>query len=94
MSKKNKFNLTDLVHKGLLTEGQLVLFVSDNSKTAKVHKCLNHEYKLVDVDGEEMSAHHFSQKCLGQEPPDHGSKWIRTEAGPTLYDLWQQEVEE
>lgn len=85
--KKNKFDLTHLVHNGDVKEGQTIFFVSDPSKTAKVAKQPNNEYKLV--EGKEVTTvHQFAQKCLGQEPPDHAAKWLRVEAGKTLFDLW------
>lgn len=88
--KKNKFDLTYLVHHGYLKDGQTLFFVSDPSKTCKVAKQPNGEYKVIS-GGETMTVHAFSQKCLGQEPPDHASKWIRAETGKTLYDLWHAE---
>jgi hypothetical protein len=88
--KKNKFDLTQLVHQGDLKDGQTLLYVSDPKKTCKVTKQPNNEYKVT-VGAETMTLHAFAQKCLGQEPPDHASKWVRTEGGKTLYDLWHAE---
>ncbi len=85
--KKNKFDLTHLVHEGCIKEGQTLYFVSDPSKFCKVTKQPNGEYKVV-VGAETQTIHAFAQKCLGTEPPDHASKWFRTEAGKTLYDFW------
>jgi hypothetical protein len=85
--KKNKFDLTHLVHEGVLKDGQLLLFVSDPKKTCKLSKQPNGEFKVV-VGPETMTIHAFAQKCLGMDPPDHASKWFRTEGGKTLYDLW------
>jgi hypothetical protein len=85
--KKNKFDLTNLVHQGYIKEGQTLFYVSDPKKTCKVVKQPNGEFK-VQVGPETMTIHAFAQKCLGQEPPDHASKWFRTEGGKTLYDLW------
>ena len=77
--KKNKFDLTYLVHNESLKEGQTLYFVSDPTKTCVVQKQPNGEYKVV-VGGKEVTTiHAFAQKCLGQEPPDHASKWLRTE---------------
>lgn len=85
--KKNKFDLTGMVHDGTLKDGQMVYFVSDPAKTAKITKQPNNEYKVV--EGKEvLTVHQFAQKCLGQEPPDHAAKWLRVENGKTLYDLW------
>lgn len=90
MSKKKKFDLTKLVHEGLLKDGQVLYFVSDPAKTCKIAKQPNHEFKVtvgpkfVDT----TTVHAFAQTCLGQEPPDHAAKWMRTEDGKTLYDLW------
>ncbi len=92
--KKNKFDLTSLVHQGYLKDGQSIYFVSDPKKTAKLSKQPNGEYKVIVGSGgtaETMTVHAFAQKCLGQEPPDHASKWFRTEGGKTLFDLWHAE---
>jgi hypothetical protein len=93
MSKKNKFNLTNLVHQGLVKEGEKLVFVSDNSKIATIYKTVHHEYKLL-VDKAELTVFQFVQACLGQEAPDHASKWLKTENGATLYELWQKNDEE
>jgi hypothetical protein len=85
--KKNKFDLGHLVHDGALKDGQTLYFVSDAKKTCKIAKQPNGEYKVV-VGTETMTIHAFAQKCLGMDPPDHASKWFRTEGGKTLYDLW------
>lgn len=89
--KKNKFDLTHLVHEGLLKEGQTLFFVSDPKKTCKIVKHISGEYKVAVGSGataETITVHAFAQKCLGQDPPDHASKWFRTEGGKTLYELW------
>lgn len=88
--KKNKFDLTYLVHQGYVKEGESLFFVSDPSKTCKITKQPNGEYK-VEANKETLTIHAFAQKCLGQEPPDHASKWLRTQKGTTLYDLWHAE---
>jgi hypothetical protein len=85
--KKNKFDLGHLVHEGSLKDGQVLFFVSDPKKTCKIAKQPNGEYKVI-VDKETITIHAFAQKCLGMDPPDHASKWFRTEGGTTLYDLW------
>jgi hypothetical protein len=85
--KKNKFDLTHLVHDGSLKDGQALFFVSDPQKTCRIAKQPNGEYKVVDGK-ETLTVHAFAQRCLGQDPPDHAAKWLRTEQGKTLYDLW------
>ena len=85
--KKNKFDLTQLVHQGDLNDGQTLFFVSDPKKTCKVARQPNGEYKLL-VGNETMTVHAYAQKCLGQEPPDHATRWFRTEKGKTLYEIW------
>ena len=88
--KKNKFDLTYLVHHDHIKDGQTLYFVSDPSKTCKVTKQPNGEFKVVDGK-ETITIHALAQRFLGQEPPDHASKWFRTEKGKTLYDLWHSE---
>jgi replicative superfamily II helicase len=88
--KKHKFDLTNLVHQGHLKDGQTLFFVSDPKRTCRIAKQPNGEYKVVDGK-ETITVHAFAQKCLGQEPPDHASKWVRTEAGKTLFDFWHQD---
>ncbi len=85
--KKHKFDLTHLVRDGFVKEGELLFFVSDPSKTCKVTKQPNGEYKVL-AKGETVTVHAFAQTCLGTEPPDHASKWFRNEKGVTLYDMW------
>jgi hypothetical protein len=92
VSKKKKFDLTHLVHDGSLKDGQTLFFVSDPKKTCKIAKQPNGEFKVV-VGPDTMTIHAFAQKCLGQDPPDHASKWFRTENGKTLYELWHAEEE-
>ena len=93
--KKNKFDLTSLVHDGYLKEGDTISFVSDPAKTAKVVKILNGEFKLT-VTGTPapVTVHAFAQTCLGQEPPDHAAKWFKGPNGKTLYEIWQSTMEE
>ncbi|MGK5087510.1 hypothetical protein WDW86_08125 [Bdellovibrionota bacterium FG-2] len=88
--KKNKFDLTNLVHEGAVKNGETLYFVSDPQKTGVIAKQPNGEYKVV-VGKETLTVHAFAQWCLGQEPPDHGSRWLRNAGGKTLYDLWQAE---
>jgi hypothetical protein len=85
--KKNKFDLSQLVHQGDVKEGQTLTFVSDPAKTCTVVKHISGEYKVA-MGKETMTLHAFVQKCLGQEPPDHAAKWVKTPAGKTLFDLW------
>jgi hypothetical protein len=91
--KKNKFDLTHLVHGGQLKEGQILFFVSDPNKKCQISKQPSGEFKVI-ADKETMTIHAFAQKCLGQEPPIHASKWLRTDKGVTLYDLWHPASEE
>ena len=88
--KKNKFDLTHLVHDGVVKDGQTLFFVSDPAKKCTVVRQISGEYK-VSAGKETMTIHAFAQKCLGQDPPDHATKWIRTEANKTLFDLWHQD---
>lgn len=88
--KKHKFDLGHLVHEGYLKDGQTLYFVSDPSKSCKVARQPNGEFKVT-VGAETTTVHAFAQRCLGQDPPDHASKWFRTESGKTLYDLWHQD---
>ncbi|MCM2276889.1 MAG: hypothetical protein NDJ89_02285 [Oligoflexia bacterium] len=88
--KKKKFDLTSLVHEGYLKDGQTLYFVSDPTKTCRIAKQPNGEYKVV-TGTETMTIHSFAQKCLGQEPPDHAAKWLRDEKSRTLYDHWHAE---
>ena len=85
--KKNKFDLSSLVSDGVVKEGQTLFFVSDPAKKCTIVRQINGEYK-VSMGKETMTIHAFAQKCLGQDPPDHATKWIRTEGIKTLYDLW------
>ncbi len=92
MSKKrNKFDLTHLVHQGSLSDGQVLHFVSDPSKTCRISKQPNGEFKVIVGKDTVMTIHAFAQQCLGQDPPDHASKWFRTQAGRTLFELWHSE---
>lgn len=93
--KKNKFDLTSLVHQGVLKEGQTLFYVSDPTKTCKITKQPNGEFKVavkVSPTGERanetITVHAFAQQCLGQEPPEHAARWLRTENGKTLYEIW------
>jgi hypothetical protein len=87
LSKKKKFDLTHLVHDGVLKDGETLYFVSDPAKTCKITKQPNNEYKVMEGK-DTMTIHQFAVKCLGQEPPDHAAKWIRTAGNKTLYELW------
>lgn len=90
--KKNKFDLSYLVAQGYVKDGETVYFVSDPKKTGMVIKTMSGEFKIK-ANGETLTVHAFAQKCLGQEPPDHASKWFRTSAGKTLFDYWHQDDE-
>jgi hypothetical protein len=85
--KKNKFDLTHLVHQGDVKDGEKLYFVSDSNHYCTVAKQPNGEFKVV-VGKETMTVHAFATRCLGQEPPDHASRWFRKEGGKTLFDLW------
>jgi hypothetical protein len=88
--KKGKFDLTYLVHQEYLKNGEILYFVSDPTKTCTIAKQPNGEYKVTTTD-ETLTIHAFAQKCLGQEPPDHAAKWLRTQNGATLFELWHTE---
>lgn len=92
MSRKHKFDLTSLVHAGSLKDGETIYFVSDAAKTGVVTKQPNGEYKLK-CGPETITVHAAAQRFLGQDPPDHASRWLRTGAGKTLYELWQADSE-
>ncbi len=92
MSKKNKFDLTHLVHAGYLKPQETLFFVSDPSATFTITKQPNNEYKLTRKK-EVLTVHKAAEICLGQEPPDHASRWLRTASGKTLYELWRADVE-
>ena len=85
--KKHKFDLTALVHDGYIKEGQTLFFVSDPKVTCVVQKQPNHEFKVF-AFGETMTLHAFSTKCLGMDPPDHASKWVRDDHNKSLFDYW------
>ena len=91
--KKNKFDLTYLVHRGYLKEGQLLYYVSNPTLSCRIVKQPNGEFKVL-ANSELITIHAFAQKCLQQDPPDHASRWLRTEDGKTLYELWHIDEEE
>lgn len=93
MSRKNKFDLSQLVHHGLVKEGEKLFFVSDPAKFCVVKKMPNGDCKVM-CGEETVTIHALAQKFLGQDPPDHASRWIRNAAGKTLYELWQSEQAE
>jgi len=88
--KKGKFDLSQLVQGGQVSDGQELFFVSNPKQSCKVQKQPNGEYKVI-AGGETMTVHAFATQCLGTEPPDHATKWIRDEKGSTLYDFWHAE---
>jgi len=90
--KKNKFDLTHLVHDGFVKEGDTFYFVSDPKMTCVVKKMPNHEYKVA-CGKEFLTIHAAAVKFLGQEPPEHATRWLRTQNGKTLYELWQSTME-
>ena len=91
--KKNKFDLTHLVHDGYVKEGETLYFISNPSMTCTVKKMPNHEFK-VEHKGEVFTVHAISQKFLGTEPPDHACRWLRNSSGKTLYELWQTSIDQ
>lgn len=91
MSKKKKFDLTALVHHGYVKENETIYLVSDPSKYCVVHKFHNGEFK-VEFNKEITTIHAFVQTCLGIEPPDHASKWVRVASGKTLYEFWDEDI--
>ncbi|MEW6057453.1 MAG: hypothetical protein AB1540_12645 [Bdellovibrionota bacterium] len=93
MSRKNKFDLRHLVHSGFIKDGETLFFVSDPAKKVVVTKQPNGDFK-VKLDDELITVHAAAQKFLGQEPPDHASRWLRNASGQTLYQLWQDEFQE
>lgn len=88
--KKNKFDLTHLVHNGTLKDGQTLHYVTDPKIFCKISKQPNGDFKVLDGK-ETVTVHGFVVKCLGQEPADHASKWLRTENGKILFELWHAE---
>ena len=92
MSKKHKFDLSHIVHDELLKEGDKLYFVSDPKFFAVITKHPSGEYK-VKFNNEIVTIHAVAQKCLGQEPPDHATKWFRAENGKTLFEIWQLDNE-
>ncbi len=91
MSKKNKFDLTHLVRGGYLSEGETLYFLSDPKFCCTIKKMPNHEYK-VEFKEETFTIHAMAEKFLGQEPPGHASRWLRTNSGKTLYEIWQADI--
>jgi|GEM_PF-465988 len=87
--KKGKFDLTKLVHEGVLKENEVLHFVSDPSKTCTVFKHPSGEFKVKTEEGSFTTIHAFAQQCLGQEPPEHASRWFANTQGQTVYELWQ-----
>jgi hypothetical protein len=90
--KKGKFDLTQLVKDGFIKDGETLCFVSDPKQTCVVSKQPNGEFKVKTADGV-TTVHAFAQKCLGQEPPEHATRWVRTTGGKTLYEIWHQDDE-
>lgn len=85
--KKGKFDLTQLVKDGFIKEGETLCFVSDPKQTCVVTKLPNGEFKVKTADGV-ITVHAFAQKCLGQEPPEHAARWVKSASGKTLYEIW------
>jgi hypothetical protein len=91
MAKRGKFDLSDLVHAGLLKDGESIFFVSDPAKVASITRLPNGEFRVT-LEGEPVSVHAAAQQFLGQEPPNHASQWFRNQSGRTLYQLWQDRI--
>jgi hypothetical protein len=91
--KKNKFDLTHLVRDGFVKEGETLFFLSDPKMSVVVKKMPDHEYKVV-IGKETLTVHAAAERFLGQEPPGHASRWLRTGGGKTLYELWQATLAE
>ena len=91
--KKGKFDLSRLVHDGVIKEGETFFFVSDPAHSFKVVKQPNGEFKILTPEGM-TTVHAFSVKCLGTEPPEHASRWFRNEKGATMYQLWHAAEDE
>lgn len=91
--KKNKFDLTHLVKDGYVKEGETLFFVSDPKMACVVKKMPDHEYKLQ-CKTETLTVHAVAVKFLGTEPPDHACRWLRNANGKTLYELWQNSLDE
>lgn len=89
--KKNKFDLGKLIQRNYLQDGEELYFVSDPSKTCRVTKMPNNEYKITTKTGTVTTIHAYATECLATEPPDHASRWFRTGKGKTLYELWNME---
>jgi len=91
MSRKNKFDLADLVHKEYVKEGEFLFFVSDPSKKCQIIKMPNGDFKVTGFDGKPTTVHAFAQACLGMDPPEHASRWLRTDKGKTMYEIWHMD---
>ena len=92
--KKGKFDLGEMVAERRLWAGQEVFFVANPKLSAKVIYTEDYSHKgswLLQREDRRMSVHQFACICLGMDPPDHATKWLRTESGTTLYDLWHAE---
>lgn len=93
MAKKKRFELTACVHQELISENEVLYFVSDPSKTITVSRQPNGEFKVI-FNKEVTTLHAAAQALLGQEPPGHACRWFRNKAGKTLYELWHAEEED
>ena len=92
--KSKKFDLKELVHQSYLKDGEKLFFVSDPAKFCTIAKQPNGEFKVIVGKGTVMTVHAFAQQCLGMDPPEHASKWLRTAGNKTLYELWHAEEDE
>lgn len=89
---KRKFDLTKIVNDGALHEGQILYFVSLPKLTCKIIKSVDGQFKVI-ASNKEITIYDFVTNCLGMYPPDLAAKWVRTEDGETVYDIWKR-VEE
>ncbi len=90
MGKKNKFDLKALVNKGYVKNGDVLVLISDETKSCVIVHHPGGEYKVQKPSDLKsmMTVSQFVQECLGMEPTDHYSKWLKAPNGKTLFDLW------
>jgi len=90
MMEYSEFSLTNLVHEGHLQQGQTLYFVSGMGQKRCTIEEQGKDYQLIDGAGMAVSAQAFVTECMGTDPVDHPTKWIRTEDGKLLFDLWHE----
>jgi hypothetical protein len=86
---KYKLDFNTLVVDGYIQEYETLYFTSKQQIYFQVVKLANNSYglRVEGYDDGELSLLDFVTKCLGQDPPDHSSKWIVNNRGKTLYEL-------